>query len=209
LNLLGALVLLLLSGSVRAEADTVAAQGPRLSVRADSAAGGRAVMRLGGVLDDEALEEAVRSGLPLRVNVRVELWRDGLFDDLDGSEDWSAVLLFEPLERQFVLRPPRDDARRFTRYADARAALETEYALALAPRRSGRYYYTATLEIETLSLSDLEELERWLRGELGPAVSGDRSIATAMGEGAKRLLIRLLGLPSRRIEARSEKFSIG
>jgi hypothetical protein len=30
-----------------------------------------------------------------------------------------------------------------------------------------------------------------------------------MGEGAKRLLIRLLGLPSRRIEARSERFTIG
>lgn len=209
MTFVGALVLLLLSGGIRTEADTVAVQAPRLSVRPDFAAGGRAVMRLGRVLEDDALEEAVRSGLPLRINVRVELWRDGLFDDLEGGEDWSAVLLFEPLERQFVLRTANGDARRFALYADARARLETDYVLNLAPRRDGRYYYTATLEIETLSLSDLEELERWLRGELGPAVSGDRSIATAMGEGAKRLLIRLLGLPSRRIEAKSEKFSIG
>jgi len=207
-NLFGVLVLLLLSGIARTEADTAPAQQPRLAVRPDTAAGGRAIMRLGNVLADESLEDAVRSGLPLRIDVRVELWRDGFFDGLEAGETWSAVLLFEPLDRQYVLRPADDRARRFADYAEARAAIEAEYPLALAPRRSGRYYYTATLEIETLSLSDLEELERWLRGELGPAVSGNRSIVDAMGEGAKRLLIRLLGLPSRRIEVRSERFSI-
>jgi hypothetical protein len=77
-----------------------------------------------------------------------------------------------------------------------------------ASRLSGRYYYTAVLQIETLSLSDLDELERWLQGELGPAVSGRRSLSDAVGEGAKRLLIRLLGLPTRRVEARSDRFRI-
>jgi hypothetical protein len=204
-----ALVLLLLSGLAGTGADTTAVQQPRLAVRADSAAAGRAVLELGPVLDDDALADAVRSGLPLRIDVRIELWRDGFFDGLEGGEDWAAVLLFEPLERQYVVRPAAGPARRFDDYARARTAIESDYLLALAPRRAGRYYYTATLEIETLSLSDIEELERWLRGELGPAVSGQRSIVNAMGEGAKRLLIRLLGLPSRRIEARSERFTIG
>lgn len=204
----GALVLLLLYGSAGTGADTTAVQEPRLAVRPDSAANGRAVLALGPVLNDNALAEAVRSGLPLRIDVRVELWRDGFFDGLEGGEDWAAVLLFEPLERQYVMRPAYGPARRFNDYARARDAIESEYALALAPRRTGRYYYTATLEIETLSLSDLEELERWLRGELGPAVSGERSFVDAMGEGARRLLIRLLGLPSRRVEARSERFTI-
>lgn len=205
----GALVLLLLTGTAGTGADTTPVQEPPLEVRADSAAGGRAVLRLGGVLGDDALEEAVRSGLPLRIDIRIELWRDGFIDGLESGENWAAVLVFEPLERQYVVRPASGTARRFASYADARRAIEAEYPLALAPRRSGRYYYTATLDIETLSLTDLEELERWLRGELGPAVSGERSIVNAMGEGAKRLLIRLLGLPSRRIEARSEKFTIG
>jgi hypothetical protein len=209
LSYLGALVLLLLSGLAGTGADTTAVQQPRLAVRADSAAAGRAVLELGPVLDDDALADAVRSGLPLRIDVRIELWRDGFFDGLEGGEDWAAVLLFEPLERQYVVRPATGPARRFFDYARARNAIESDYVLALAPRRAGRYYYTATLEIETLSLSDIEELERWLRGELGPAVSGERSIVNAMGEGAKRLLIRLLGLPSRRIEARSERFTIG
>lgn len=204
----GALVLLLLSAFAGTGADTTAVQEPRLAVRADSAANGRAVLDLGPVLDDAALAEAVRSGLPLRIDVRVELWRDGFFDSLEGGEDWAAVLLFEPLERQYVVRHATRPARRFNDYMRAREVVESVYMLALAPRRAGKYYYTATLEIETLSLSDLEELERWLRGELGPAVSGERSIVDAMGAGARRLLIRLLGLPSRRVEARSERFTI-
>jgi hypothetical protein len=80
--------------------------------------------------------------------------------------------------------------------------------LSSGPTRAGRYYYLAHLEIETLSLSDLEELERWLQGELGPAVGGGRSLTGAVGEGAKRLLIRLLGLPTRRVEARSDRFEV-
>lgn len=202
----GTIVLLLFLLAPRTVAFEPGTQQPRLAVRADTAAGGRAVLEIGGVLEDEALEQAVRSGLPLRVNVRVELWRDGFLDDLEASRTWTTVLLFEPLEQQYVMRLETGVARSFTDYTTAREAIEAEYPLALAPRRPGRYYYTATLEIETLSLSDLDELERWLRGELGPAVSGERSIANAVGEGAKRLLIRLLGLPSRRVEAKSEPF---
>jgi len=183
-------------------------QQPPLAVWPDTADRARAVLRVGTVLNDEALEEATRSGLPIRVRIRVELWRDGFIDALEATETWTTVLLYEPLERQYVLRPASGSARRFTDYASARAAVESEYPLGVAPRRPGRYYYTATLEIETLSLSDLEELERWLQGELGPAVSGRRSVGGAVGEGAKRLLIRLLGLPSRRVEARSERFRV-
>ena len=82
------------------------------------------------------------------------------------------------------------------------------YALSLRPSRRGRYYYTGALDIETLSLSDLEELERWLKGELQPAVSGDRSIPGALGQGARRLFIRVLSLPERRLEARSDRFRV-
>jgi hypothetical protein len=204
----GLLALLLFHGPTAVAAGPEEQQPP-LAVLPDTTAGGRALLRIGAVLGEERLADAVRSGLPLRLRVRVELWHDGFIDDLESTETWATVLLFEPLERQYIVRPPAGTARRFGAYADARAAIESQYTLALAPQRSGRYYYRATLEIETLSLSDLDELERWLRGELGPAVSGQRSIGTAIGEGAKRLLIRVLGLPSRRVETRSERFRIG
>jgi hypothetical protein len=78
----------------------------------------------------------------------------------------------------------------------------------MKPTRAGRYYYTAALRIETLSVSDLAELERWLQGELGPAVSGDRSIPGAVVEGAKRLMIRVLGLPTKHLDSRSVRFRV-
>jgi hypothetical protein len=185
------------------------ASAQSLSVGPDPAAGNRAVLHVRDILADHELEEAVRSGLPLRMRFLVELWRDAFFDDLIATEQWSAVVTYDALSKQYVVRTRADArARVFPDFAAARAAIETSYAVALRPVRRGRYYYTGALDIETLSLSDLEELERWLKGELQPAVSGDRSIPGAIGQGARRLFIRVLSLPERRLEARSERFRI-
>lgn len=163
----------------------------------------------GGRLEDDALQEAVRSGLPLRLRFRVELWRDEWFDDLIDQADWSAVIAFEPLDRSFLVAAPGADAlARYPTYGEAAEAIERPYVPAIRPSREGRYYYIAYLEIETLSLSDLDELERWLRGELEPVVRGGGSVTEAVGTGLKRVLIRMLGLPARRYEARSQPFRI-
>ncbi len=170
----------------------------------------RPLARVGPVLDDADLEEAARSGVPIRMRVRVELWRDGWTDDLVATERFAAVLAYDPLTQEFLVRGRSADApvRRFATYADARAAIEGNYPLQIRPNRSGRYYYLGRLEIETLSLSDIEELERWLQGELQPAVRGDRSVTGALGDGAKRLVIRLLNLPARGLDARSARFRV-
>jgi hypothetical protein len=197
------LALFVLCGGVLAAQQAAA---PSLTV--DASAGARPVLRLDGLLADRELENAVKSGLPLRVRVRVELWKDELFDDLKGSQRWDGTLSYQPLEEHFLVRtvgsPPTE--RRLPTYAAARTVLETELVWSLRPSASGRYYYTANVEVETLSLSDFEELERWLRGGLKPAVSGDRSVAEAVGEGAKRLLMRALDLPARTLELRTERF---
>ena len=163
---------------------------------------------LGPVLDDEALHEAARSGLPLRLRFTAELWRDGWFDDLEDQHEWSAVLAYEPLERLYLAGESGAPLRRFASYDDARAALERPWTPPLGPRRPGRFYYLVTLEIETLSLSDLEELRRWLRGEVGPAVEGRASPESAVESGLRRVLVRVIGLPTRRMEGRSGTFTV-
>ncbi|MBW3552844.1 MAG: DUF4390 domain-containing protein [Gemmatimonadetes bacterium] len=164
---------------------------------------------MGAVLDDDALHDAVRSGLPLRLRFTAELWKDEWFDDLAGQQVWSAVLAYEPLERQYLAGDDASDALlRYPSYEHARATLERAWFPPLAPRMAGRFYYIVTLEIETLSLSDLDELERWLSGELEPAVRGGRSVGGALGTGVKRLLIRVLDLPARRYVARSGRFVV-
>lgn len=202
------LAALLAIGSAVAPPPPVPALQDGFSIAVDSASGFRPVLRLRGVLADADLEEATRSGLPVRLSFRVELWRDGFIDDLAATESWSSVILLEPLDRQYIVRPRSGRALRFASYAGARQALEAALPLDMGPTRGGRYYYTATLRIETLSVSDLAELERWLQGELGPAVSGDRSIPGAVVEGAKRLMIRVLGLPTKHLDARSVRFRV-
>lgn len=182
------------------------AQAPPLAITVD---GGAPTLRVGDVLGDPAMEELLRSGLPLRIRFRTELWRDRFFDDLVQHLTWNVVLIFEPLEARFLVgRADADAPDSFATYSAARAAIETSYFPPMAPARSGRFYYLATLEIETLSLSDLEELGHWLRGELAPAVGGRRSVTGALGTGLRRLLIRVLDLPARRYNARSQRFEI-
>ncbi len=200
-------VLVLLAGR---SAVPLAAQTPEFALSALPDLAYRPLVRLGPVLAAENLEEAARSGVPIRLRVRVELWRDGWTDDLVASEAWTAVLAYDPLAEVFLVRGRSASApvRRFPSYEAARDAIEGSYPMQIRPSRSGRYYYLGTLEVETLSLSDLEELERWLQGELQPAVSGERSVGGALGAGAKRLMIRLLNLPTRSLEARTDAFRI-
>lgn len=183
---------------------------PLLAIRVDRANEFRPVLHVGPVLRSGQLAEAAVSGLPIRIRIRVELWRARFIDQLVDSTSWSTVIVYEPIGEQYFVRslPARGGARRFDSFTHARTVVENDYALAMRPRRAGRYYYTTTLQIETLSLSDLEELERWLQGELQPAVSGQRSVPAALGQGAKRLLLRILDLPQRRIDARTERFRV-
>ena len=201
LRLLLVLVLLLAATPARAQS--------ALGVTVDPASF-RGVLHLRGALADAELEQAIRSGLPLRLRFRVELWRDETFDDLIATDQWTAVVTFDALSELYVVRTRANAgrARAFADFAAARAAVETSYTVALRPQKRGRYYYTGSVDVETLSLSDLEELERWLKGELQPAVSGERSLPGAIGQGARRLFIRVLSLPERRMEARSERFRV-
>jgi len=74
------------------------------------------------------------------------------------------------------------------------------------PRRGQKSYYNVVLDIETLSLTELDEVEQWLRGEVKPAVRGKKNPGTAMSRGMRTLVIRLLGGEKRRYEARSGTF---
>ena len=88
------------------------------------------------------------------------------------------------------------------------AALQAGFALPIRPREEGKYYYLGQVDVETLSLSDLEELQRWLQGDLATAVRGDENVGTAVGRGVHRMVVRMLGIPTKRFKVRTESFRV-
>ena len=60
---------------------------------------GMVALEVGDLLSDAVLLEAVHTGLPLRIRIQVQLWKDGFFDDQKGQFEWRATILFDPLTR--------------------------------------------------------------------------------------------------------------
>jgi hypothetical protein len=190
-------------------ATPVLAQAPPLALRVGAPAiGWQAIVETGPLLDDEALRGALDSALPLRFHLRVELWRRGVVDRLASEDEVSVAIVQDPLTGGYSVEAPGVE-RRVPTIQAAHLALQSQLSTSLRPNRSGRYYYLATLEVETLSLSDLEELRRWLRGEVAPAIGGQSPPTRAVERGLRRLMIRVIGLPTRRFEARSPSFETG
>jgi hypothetical protein len=143
----------------------------------------------------------------------VEVWRsrDGWFDSFARQAEWDVLVRHEPLLDQYTLLTFAGASRQERRYAtiDALgAALAFAYQVNVRPTEAGRYYYAASLQVSTLSDSDLDELERFLAGDLGREAEDGGNFGDALGRGATRFLLKLAGLPSLRLEARSDRFSV-
>jgi hypothetical protein len=152
--------------------------------------------------------DLMRSGFPLRLHYRLELWRtrSGWFDDHISEAAWDAVVHYDPLADDFVLLRSGGGgiATRYARVEALARALQVPYKVTLSPKGAGSFYYLCRLEVSTLNDTDLQEVEQWLKGEVTPAVSGRGDLTNAVVRGAQRLLVRIAGLPRLTLEARSE-----
>ena len=173
------------------------------------------VIRTANVIADKELQKLLQNGFPANLHYRTELWsRGGLFDDVKASVEWDVLVRYEPLTKTYrvarYVGGQAENLGRFERYEDAQAVVARAFQPRIPARRSrDRQYYIVSLELEVLSMSDLDEIDRWLRGELRPAVRGKRNPGTALGPGIGRLATRLLGGENRRYEQRTETFRIG
>jgi hypothetical protein len=210
------LLLALLAAALPGEAMAQAGNAVRLEVRLtpDTARNGaRApVVRSDNLLGDGRWLSTLRSGLPVRLHYRIEVWRsrDGWLDELTRQVYWDVVVRHEPLLDQYTMLTifgSRVQERRYATLDALTAALAFAYQINVSPAQRGNYYYSATLEVSTLSDEDLDELERFLEGDLSEA-RGNGGLGDALGRGATRFLLRLAGLPSLRLEARTGRFRI-
>lgn len=195
-----------------------AAQGrPSLSVSlpsADSLATAGPVVHSRQVLADRSVRELMDHGFPARLRYRVELWStSGWFDRQLRAVQWDVVVRYDPLHKTFeAVRVNGDTVSSlgvFRQFQEVAAEVELPQRAAItAPTRQPPAYYNVTLTLEMLSVSDLDELQRWVKGDLRPVVRGQRNPGTALSRGTRTLLSRLLGGERRTLEVRSEPFVV-
>ncbi len=164
------------------------------------------------VLSDSRTRDLLRHGFPARLHYRLGLWSTaGWFDDEKATAEWDVIVRFTPLDRRYTvtrIEPDRvvplgtfDDLR------DVEAVIGYPHRPSIRlPTQRARHYYNLVLSVEMLSVNDLDEVERWLRGELRPAVRGKRNPGTALTRGVRSLLVGLLGGENRKYEARTGRF---
>jgi hypothetical protein len=210
-----ALAFLFLLVAVPASAQRSAGPLVEVSVLESNSPPAGASVRAARVLSsDRKIRELLRSGFSAGLTFRLELWRvGGLFDEIESSANWNLLVRYDAYSQQYlaVRRHGTSFEQDFGGYPTLEAAeadaMVKPYSVALRPRRSGtQYYYNLVLDVEALSVSDLDELQRWLRGELQPAVRGKRAPLSALRRGLGTLLSRVLGGETRHYEARSRTF---
>lgn len=173
------------------------------------------LVRAEGVLSDNRMRELLSSGFPARLHYRVELWSsDRWFDNLHRTAEWNVLVRWRGVDQMYEVTMFVGETVQplgaFRNIEDAEAAVERPLRVPIAAPASNRlYYYVASLEVETLSVSDLDEVGRWLRGEAQPTLRGERNPGTALSRTIKSITSRLLGGERRGYGARTGEFRPG
>ena len=211
------LLLLPLVVGLLADAPPAAAQPRRVELQVELAQQPERegpLVRAMGMLGDTRQRDLLRNGFPLRLHYRLELWSTGGWvNDLEGATEWDVVVRYDPLGKVYdVARVVADRVTLLGRHSTiegAERAVERPYRAPVVPTRRGRrYYYAGTLAVDAVSVSDLDEVERWLRGELRPAVRGERNPGTAVTRGLRTLVARIVGGETRQYARQSPVFRV-
>jgi len=196
-------------------ASNAVAQKPQLSVSLPEQslrASEPPSVRSQSLVTDGAMLDLLRNGFPARLHYRIERWSTGgWFDDIAAESEWDVVVRYDALKKFFqvyrVVSRQTTLLGSFETIQEAEAVLDAPFPAPIAPPKKGkRSYYTLTLDIEAISLTELDEVERWLRGELKPAVRGKKNPGTAVGRGVRTVMVRLLGGEKRHYETRTGTF---
>ena len=196
-------------------ASPLAAQRPRVQLDVALAAATAptigATVGTESLLDDPKTRELLHNGFPARIHYRLELWRTGGFsDERRGLTEWEVLVAFDPGAETFNAVRRGDEGRVLENYGGfptlvaAEAAFGLPLRVDLHPDGSGRFYYNLVLDVQTLTVSDLDALQQWLRGPEPPSRNPLKAIRSGIGT----LVSRLLGGDKRHYERRSDVFTV-
>jgi hypothetical protein len=177
----------------------------------------RPVVAVHGVLNGSKVRDLMlNAAFPVRLAFRLDLWKKNAWvDDLKGSTEWDVLVSFDPTSKRFAVRRRHGtQTEQFPTFAsidDAVAFVELPYHVPQIERgtRGQQYYYSIRLDVVALQSSDLEAVQRWLKGDLEPVIRGKRNPVSAVREGIGTFLSRVIGGDRRRYEDRSAIFTAG
>lgn len=164
------------------------------------------------LLGDSKTRELLHNGFPARIHYRLELWqKGGVFgDDRRGLTEWDVLVAFDPAVEMFNAVRRGDEGRLLENYGGfptlvaAEAAFGRALRIDLHPDGAGKFYYNLVLDVQTLTVSDLDALQQWLRGPEAPSRNPLKAIRNGLGT----LVSRLLGGDKRHYERRSGIFTV-
>ncbi len=172
------------------------------------------VVRASAMLSGDRIREPLAAGFPARFHFIVELWSEGgLFNNLERRAEYDVIVRHIALENVYeVMRIENDRALslgKFTKVDDAESAVGRPARVLITPPRSKRrLYYQVTLTEQILNASDIDEVNRWLKGDLRPAISGERNPGTALTRSLRTFAARLFGGESREYEQKTPAFRV-
>jgi hypothetical protein len=163
------------------------------------------------LLGDSKTRELLRNGFPARIHYRLELWSKGGFggDDRSGLTEWDVLVAYDPtsqlfnVQRHTMANGVNENFGGFSSLSAAEAQFGRPYRAAIHPDRAGSFYYNLSVDVQTLTVSDLDALEQWLRGSSAPRRS---NVFRGIWSGIGTLVSRILGGDKRKYEQRSEVF---
>ena len=194
-------------------------KSPRVDItRPENVLAGTGVVTttISGVLTEGNRRDLLLGGWPTAIHGRLELWRKGFLGTYDRESDfqWDVIIDYSAVTKVFHLRRVVDNAvenlGETSTIEEAERILSRPFSPPLSPgRRGDRYFYLFNAEVATMSLSDLDAWQRWVKGEARPAVQGKRNPSGAFQRGLGSLLSRVLGGDTQSYERRSTPFNAG
>jgi hypothetical protein len=166
------------------------------------------------MLSSPRARDPLAAGFPARFHFMVTLWSEGNFGNkIERRAEYDVLVRFLAMEKKYeVVQNVNDHVLslgKFDRVEDAEGAIArpTRAPIRAFPSRK-HFYYRVTLDVQVLGASDLDEVNGWLKGELEPAIKGDRDPGTALTRTIRYLTSRLLGGDSREFEAQTPAFQV-
>ena len=153
----------------------------------------------------------LRHGRPLTFVYTVELWRKRAhwFDSLVASRALEVRVRYDPWQEIYAVAGLGTEIREYLTLEEAQAGVSQHLHVRTSRldrmKADGEYYVNLRVNIKTLTLHDLREVEGWLKGEVRPESDGGGSLS--LPRSFMRMVLGVSGLGDRTAMLRSDSFA--